>query len=184
MRKALIAIAAVAAIVAVVLLVSGGGGEGGYRVRAIFDNASFMVQGEQVRVAGATVGEIESVDVTMPGEIDSYGKSGKPEAIPGKAVLVMKIENPGFQDFRSDASCLIRPQSLIGEKFVDCQPTVPRAPGQQPAPSLHKIPDGQPGAGQYLLPLENNCRTRSASASSSTNSEPASPGAARTSRKR
>ena len=41
----------------------------------------------------------------------------------------MKIDDPGFQDFRSDASCLIRPQSLIGEKFVDCRPTLPRAPG-------------------------------------------------------
>jgi ABC-type transporter Mla subunit MlaD len=156
MKKALIAIAAVAAVVIVVLLVSGSGSDNAYRVRAIFDNASFMVQGEQVRVAGATVGEIESVDVTMPGEVDSYGKTGEPEAIPGKAVLVMKIEDPGFQDFRRDASCLIRPQSLIGEKFVDCQPTVPRGPAQQPAPALRKIPDGQPGAGQYLLPLQNN----------------------------
>ena len=33
----------------------------------------------------------------------------------------MNIADPGFQDFRSDATCLIRPQSLIGEKFVDCR---------------------------------------------------------------
>ena len=31
-----------------------------------------MVKGEQVRVAGANVGEVESVDVTLPGEVDSY----------------------------------------------------------------------------------------------------------------
>ena len=68
----------------------------------------------------------------------------------------MKIDDPGFQDFRRDASCLIRPQSLIGEKFVDCHPTLPRAPGSKPPPPLEKIPAGQPGAGQYLLPLENN----------------------------
>jgi ABC-type transporter Mla subunit MlaD len=156
MRKALIAIGVVAAIVLVVVLVSGGGGNNGYVVRGIFDNSSFMVEGEEVRVAGATVGEIESVDVTMPGEVDSYSKTGKPEAIPGKAVLEMKITDPGFQDFRKDASCLIRPQSLIGEKFVDCQPTTPRAPGSKPPPELEEIPDGQPGAGQFLLPLENN----------------------------
>ena len=114
-----------------------------------------MVTGEEVRVAGATVGEIESVGVTMPGEIDSY-EDGKPQAVPGKAVIAMKIEDPGFQDFRSDASCLIRPQSLIGEKFVDCRPTLPRAPGSKPAPALKEIPEGEPGAGQYLLPLENN----------------------------
>ena len=44
---------------------------------AIFDNGGFMVNGEEVRVAGANVGEIESVGVTMPGEVDSY-KDGKP----------------------------------------------------------------------------------------------------------
>ena len=52
-----------------------------------------MVKGEQVRVAGANVGEIESVGVTMPGEISSY-ENGKPKAIPGKAVIVMKITTP------------------------------------------------------------------------------------------
>jgi ABC-type transporter Mla subunit MlaD len=155
MRKWLLAAGLVVAIVVVVVLAGGGGGNNGYVVRGIFDSGGFMVSGEEVRVAGATVGEIESVGVTMPGEKDSY-QDGKLQAVPGKAVIAMKIEDPGFQDFRSDASCLIRPQSLIGEKFVDCTPTLPRAPGSEPAPELKQIPDGQPGAGQYLLPLENN----------------------------
>lgn len=144
-----------AAIVAVVLLVSGGGDGEEYVVRAIFDNGGFMVKGEQVRVAGANVGEIKEVTVTLPDEVDSY-EGGKPQAIDGKAVIVMKITDPGFQDFRSDATCLIRPQSLIGEKFVDCRPTLPRAPGSPPAPELKEIPEGEPGEGQLLLPLENN----------------------------
>jgi ABC-type transporter Mla subunit MlaD len=155
MRRLLIAAGVIAAIVVVVVLLAGGSSGGGYVVRAIFDNGSFMVKGELVRVAGANVGEIESVSVTAPGEIDSY-EDGHAQRIPGKAVIVMKIENPGFQDFRQDASCLIRPQSLIGEKFVDCRPTLPRAPGSKPPPPLKVIPDGQPGAGQRLLPLENN----------------------------
>ncbi len=155
MRKGLLAIGLVVAVVVVVVLIGGGGNSGGYVVRGIFDSGGFMVSGEEVRVAGATVGEIESVGVTMPGEVDSY-KNGKPQVVPGKAVIAMKIEDPGFQDFRKDASCLIRPQSLIGEKFVDCTPTLPRAPGSKPAPELKQIPDGKPGAGQYLLPLENN----------------------------
>jgi phospholipid/cholesterol/gamma-HCH transport system substrate-binding protein len=156
MRKA-IAIGALvaAAIVAIVLISSGGSSGSDYVVRAIFDSGGFMVKGEQVRVAGANVGEIESVGVTLPGEIDSY-ENGREQALDGKAVIVMKITDPGFQDFRSDASCQIRPQSLIGEKFVDCRPTLPRAPGSQPAPALKQISDGQPGAGQLLLPLENN----------------------------
>jgi ABC-type transporter Mla subunit MlaD len=143
----------VVAVVAVVLLVSGGGGgSNGYLVRAVFDNGAFMVTGEQVRVAGANVGTIESVDVSMPGQTVAY-RDGEPVAVPGKAIIVMDISDPGFQDFRSDASCQIRPQSLIGEKFVDCRPTLPRAPGSPAPPPLKRIPDGQEGAGQRLLPL-------------------------------
>src|SRR4051794_39879276 len=154
-KRLLLVAAVVAAIVVVVLLASGGGDSGGYRVRAIFDNGSFMVSGEQVRVAGANVGEIEEVNVTMPGDTVAY-RHGKAVSKAGKAVIVMKITDPGFQDFRQDASCLIRPQSLIGEKFVDCRPTLPRAPGTEPPPPLKQVPDGQPGAGEYLLPLGNN----------------------------
>jgi phospholipid/cholesterol/gamma-HCH transport system substrate-binding protein len=157
MRKLLIPLALIAALV-VVLLVSGGEDDDAYLVRAIFDNSNFLVEGEEVRVAGATAGTIEAVDVTAPGEVASY-QDGRPQAVPGKAVLVMKIEDPGFQDFRRDATCIIRPQSLIGEKFIDCRPTLPRAPGTRPAPPLREIPEGEPGEGQYLLPLEQNSST-------------------------
>jgi len=146
----------VAAVVLVVLVVAGGDDSSdGYEVRAIFDNGGFMVTGEQVRVAGANVGTIEEVNVTMPDDVVAYRK-GKPVKKAGKAIIVMNISDPGFQDFRQDASCQIRPQSLIGEKFVDCRTTLPRAPGSEPPPPLKRIPDGQPGAGQYLLPLGNN----------------------------
>src|SRR3954453_22730710 len=154
-KRLLLALGLVAAVVVVVLIASGGGSSDDYRVRAIFDNGSFMVKGEQVRVAGANVGTIESVNVTMPNDTVAY-KHGKAVKKGGKAVIVMDITDPGFQDFRQDASCLIRPQSLIGEKFVDCRPTLPRAPGPEPPPPLKQVPDGQPGAGEYLLPLGNN----------------------------
>ena len=49
---------------------------------------------------------------------------------------MLDIDKAGFQDFRQDATCQIRPQSLIGEKFVDCRPTLPRAPGSEPPPEL------------------------------------------------
>ena len=152
-RRLIIAAALVAAVVAVVLLVSDDdSASDGYKVRAVFDNGAFMVKGEQVRVAGANVGTIESVDVSMPGQTVAY-RDGEPVAVPGKAIIVLDIATPGFQDFRSDASCQIRPQSLIGEKFVDCRPTVPRAPGSPAAPPLKEVPEGEEGAGQYLLPL-------------------------------
>ncbi len=154
-RRLIIGLILAAVAVLVVVLATRDGDEDAYVVRAIFDSGGFMVKGELVRVAGADVGEIESVDVTRPGEISSY-EDGRPQAVSGKAVIVMRINDPSFQDFRRDASCHIRPQSLIGEKFVDCRPTLPRAPGSPPPPPLREIPEGQPGEGQYLLPLENN----------------------------
>jgi hypothetical protein len=69
---------------------------------------------------------------------------------------VLRIDDPAFRDFREDASCLIRPQSLIGEKFVECEPTQPRAAGTEAPPPLERIADGEPGEGEYLLPLERN----------------------------
>jgi phospholipid/cholesterol/gamma-HCH transport system substrate-binding protein len=155
MRRVLATIAIVVACVGLVLAGTGGSDGGGtYEVRAIFDNGGFIVPGEDVRVAGANVGSVESIDVTDKDETASL--EGGPHAVPGKAVVVMKITEPGFQDFRNDASCLIRPQSLIGEKYVDCQVTQARAPGSSPPPQLKQVPDGEPGAGQYLLPVENN----------------------------
>jgi ABC-type transporter Mla subunit MlaD len=159
MRRILLFAAAVVVVGLLIALpaIGSNGTSGDYRVRGIFDNGSFVVNGEQVRVAGANVGVIDSVDVTGNDEIAS--DEGGPHPVPGKAVVVMKITDDGFKDFRSDASCIIRPQSLIGEKYVDCTPTQPRAPDTPPPPPLQQIPDGQPGAGQYLLPLENNGKT-------------------------
>jgi phospholipid/cholesterol/gamma-HCH transport system substrate-binding protein len=147
--------ATLALLAAVSLLVFGQAASdtgGDYEVRAIFDNGGFLVPGEAVRIAGANVGSVSSVDVTLEGE--AVHRDGSPD--PGKAVAVLKIDDAGFRNFLKDASCLIRPQSLLGEKYVDCQPTQPRAPGSSPPPPLTVVPDGEPGAGQRFLPLENN----------------------------
>lgn len=145
--------AAIVASVAVLLAGSAAGGEEGvYEVRAIFDNASFLVEDEDVRIAGAKVGSVAEVDVTGIDEVAT--EDGEPE--PGKAVVVMRIDDAGFQDFREDASCLIRPQSLIGEKYVECSPTEPRAADSPEAAPLEQIAEGEPGEGQYLLPVERN----------------------------
>ncbi|HKH23564.1 MAG TPA: MlaD family protein [Solirubrobacterales bacterium] len=159
MRRILFALAALVAIALLIALpaIGSDGHSGSYEVRGIFDNGSFVVKGEQVRIAGATVGTVKSVDVSGNDEIVS--EEGGPHAVPGKAVVVMDITDSGFKDFRADASCIIRPQSLIGEKYVDCTPTQPRAPGSPLPPPLQQIDDDQPGSGQYLLPLENNGKT-------------------------
>jgi phospholipid/cholesterol/gamma-HCH transport system substrate-binding protein len=131
--------ACVAALVAVVLLATAAGGSNGsYSVRAIFDDAGNLISGENVKIGGVKVGTVGSVTPTPT----------------GKAAIVLNIENPGFKDFRSDASCTIRPQSLIGEKYVDCLPTQPRVEGTPLPPPLHQIRHGE-GTGQYLLPVQN-----------------------------
>jgi ABC-type transporter Mla subunit MlaD len=120
---------------------AGGNDDGGdYRVRAIFDNASFVIAGEDVKVSGVNVGTIDSLDVDAKHH----------------AVVVLKIDDPAFRPFRTDARCAVRLQSLIGEQYIQCQPTQPRGGDRAPAPELPKIKDGEPGAGQYLLPVERN----------------------------
>jgi ABC-type transporter Mla subunit MlaD len=129
----------VAALLVVVLLaISAGGSGGGYTVRAIFDDAANVIPGENVKIDGVKVGTVGSVTPTPQKQ----------------AAVVLNIENPGFQDFRADASCTIRPQSLLGEKFVDCLPTQPRVEGTPPPPPLRTIRVGE-GAGEKLLPVEN-----------------------------
>jgi phospholipid/cholesterol/gamma-HCH transport system substrate-binding protein len=113
-----------------------------YRVRAIFDNAGFIIPGEDVKVAGVKVGSIDAVEVT-------------PDF---KAAVVLKIDDPGYQDFRADAQCIVRPQSLIGEKFVECEPTQEHAVGAEPPGRLRQVEDG-PGEGQYLLPVQNTSKS-------------------------
>src|SRR5580704_11048237 len=89
MKKAVAGIVVIAAIVVAVILIAGGGSSEGYVVRAIFDNGSFMVSGEQVRVAGANVGSIKSVGVSLPGE-PTAEEDGKFVDVPGKAIIELE----------------------------------------------------------------------------------------------
>ncbi len=139
MAAVAVAVCAVALVAVVLLATSAGGSSGSYEVRAIFDDAGNLTSGENVKVDGVNVGTVGSVTPT-------------PQA---KAAVVLKITTPGFQDFREDASCTVRPQALIGEKFVDCLPTKPRVEGTPLPPPLKTIPAGQEGAGQVLLPVTN-----------------------------
>src|SRR3954451_919001 len=97
----------------------------GYQVRAIFDNAAYAVKGEEVRIAGVNVGQIDHLDV----------------ADRTKASVTFTVNKAGFSPFHKDAHCTIRPQSLIGEKYLEC------TPGSTKSPELETIPDGQPDAG-------------------------------------
>src|SRR5919205_987079 len=82
----------------------------GTTYKIMFDNAFGLTKGGDFRVGGVNAGQTTSFDVVK-----------KPGEAP-KAVVTAEVSKPGFGDFRKDASCEIRPQSLIGEYYVDCQP--------------------------------------------------------------
>jgi len=85
-RLLAIAVAGLAALVAVLLTVGAGGGSGDYRVDAIFDSADFLISGQDVKVAGARVGQVTKVALTND----------------RKARIEMQIV-PGFAPFRPAA---------------------------------------------------------------------------------
>jgi ABC-type transporter Mla subunit MlaD len=109
MRRAL-AMLLVAAVGTAVLVGAGGGSGGSYRVAAIFSNAAGLIPGQNVEIAGAVVGQVRSIRLTPD----------------HRARVEMEVKT-GFAPFRSDAECEIKPQSLIGEKFVECDPGSPDA---------------------------------------------------------
>ena len=125
-----IAVVVIAALAVLLTGVARSSGGGPYKVRAIFDDASYAVTGEDVRVAGANVGTITALGVT----------SGK------KAAVTMSISDKDFEPFYANAHCTIRPQSLIGEEYVDC------TPGTSHQARLPLIRKG-PGTGTYYLPV-------------------------------
>jgi len=130
-------------VVAVVLLGSSGAAaddDGAYRVRATFRNVFGVSPDIEVRAAGARIGGVEEV---------TLDDAGRP-------VLVLRIDDPGFRDFRSDARCSILPQGVIGERFVECETTRPRTPGTTAPPPLRTARIG--GVEQAILPVSRTVR--------------------------
>jgi ABC-type transporter Mla subunit MlaD len=107
-RRAAAVVAIVGAAVASVV-VAGSSSEGsGTRYYAEFDNAFGLVEGGDLKVGGVRAGQTKNLEVTFKGQ--------RPVAR-----VELQVTEPGFDSFRSDASCAVRQQSMIGEYFVDCQ---------------------------------------------------------------
>ena len=73
----------------------------------MLDNAFGMQLGGDLKIAGVRAGKVTNVDLdkrTM------------------KAKIGFRITQNGFGDLRRDVTCESRPQSLIGEYFLDCDP--------------------------------------------------------------
>lgn len=107
------AVAACAAVTAIVAPASPGDSE--YSVDVVFDDSRGLIPGQLVQVAGARVGSISDVTVTR-----DY-----------KARVHLRVDRK-FAPFRADARCSIKPQGLIAENYVDCDPGTPAAPELRP----------------------------------------------------
>jgi phospholipid/cholesterol/gamma-HCH transport system substrate-binding protein len=108
--------AVLVAILAVVLVLSA---NGGYQVRALFQNASQIVTGDQVEVAGNSVGSVSHIAITPN----------------GLAELTLDITDPSYYPLRQGTDATVRLVSLSGiaNRYVDLR----LGPGNAPS-----IPSG------------------------------------------
>jgi ABC-type transporter Mla subunit MlaD len=119
-RRALLALVCVLGVAAAVLALGASDDEGakGKRYGIVLDNAFGLSEGGDLRVAGVRAGTTGDIRVI---------RGRRPLAL-----VEATVTQPGFADLREDASCQVRPQSFIGEYFVDCQPGT----------SDERLPDG------------------------------------------
>jgi virulence factor Mce-like protein len=94
---------------------SKGTAEDSARVDALFHSAAGLVDGEDVKIAGVAAGVVESVELTD-------------ERLARVKMVVLRP----FAPFRADARCEVRSQSLIGERFIQCDPGTPEAGPLEP----------------------------------------------------
>ena len=91
----------------VIISAGAGGGSGGNTYKVVLDNAFGLTQGADMKVAGVRAGKVESLDV---------------DRRTARAIVTVSVSRAGFGSFRSDVFCEVRPQSLIGEYYLDCDP--------------------------------------------------------------
>ena len=118
-RRLSTALVLVGAVIAAVALTGAGGDGTGKKFKIAFDNAFGLTQGGDLRVGGVKAGATQAFKLSKGPECQNPGSPGPPRTC---AIVEAEITEPGFRSFRSDASCAIRQQSLIGEYYVDCQP--------------------------------------------------------------
>lgn len=112
MRRILFTIALLATAGLVVTMIAGSSAQGSdsYRFDVIFDDARGLIGGQLVKIAGAQAGTINNVVVT-----------------PDYRARVEATVSADFR-FHRDATCTIRPQGLIAENYVECDPGTPGTP--------------------------------------------------------
>ena len=97
---------------------SGGNANGTYKIE--LDNAFGLVTGADFKVAGVPAGTISAINLDQKSL---------------HAVVTVQVTRGGFGSFHQDAFCQSRPESLIGEYFIDCDPGT-RGPVLKPGSTI------------------------------------------------
>ena len=106
--RRLIGFLAVAAAAAGIFVLAGGASDDrAKRYWVELDNAFGLTEGADVKVAGVRAGKV---------------KRFKLDRSDMRALVSIELNRGGFDDLRADVRCETRPQSLIGEYFIDCRP--------------------------------------------------------------
>jgi phospholipid/cholesterol/gamma-HCH transport system substrate-binding protein len=97
--------AAVLAAVAAIAFVLLGSGGSSYTVQAVFQNASQLVKGDLVQVAGVEIGEVTEIDLTDDGHAD----------------LTLRITDDTYAPLREGTLATVRQASLSGvaNRYID-----------------------------------------------------------------
>ena len=99
---------ALAGLIVALLAGSSAQGSSSASFNVIFDNARGLIGGQLIKVAGAKAGTIDNVTVINQGGVF-------------RARIEASIDSK-FMPFHQDATCTIRPEGLIAENYVDCNP--------------------------------------------------------------
>ena len=109
MRRLALGLVVLLATATVAIVAAGAGrasdATGTYKIQ--LDNAFGLVDGADFKVAGVRAGTITSIKLDQNSLL---------------AIVTVDVTQGGFGAFHADAFCQSRPQSLIGEFFIDCQP--------------------------------------------------------------
>ena len=117
-RLAIVALLlAVAATAALATQSAGAGDEQRYTV--VLDNAFGLTEGSDLRSSGVPVGTVDKLDV---------------QRATGRALATIVVSEPDFAGFRNDVFCEVKPQSLIGEYYLDCDPGSAAEPAPKTIP--------------------------------------------------
>ena len=103
---------------------AGAGAADEQRYTVVLDNAFGLTEGSDLRAAGVTIGKIDELDV---------------QRSTARALARIVVTQPSFAGFREDVRCEVKPQSLIGEYYLDCDP------GSKESPAPRTIPVEQTG---------------------------------------